>query len=526
VLSLLRYARNDNKPIEINKLLEMNQNTLYVDTANLSELTKSFKKFFLNDTSESITTYRKLTQKVAGYISEQISSQKQAYSGKSPQDLITQIAEFEIFPRQGMALETLLERTRDLVINHNISVYHPNCLAHLHCPTFIASLTAEMIISAFNQSMDSWDQAPAATMIEQAFCDELCKVYGFDNQADATFTGGGTMSNFMGLLLARDHYSQLNYNWNIQQKGLPPEASKFRILCAEFAHFTVAQSASILGLGENAVVKIKTNDFEEEAAALEDAIISLRAEGLIPIAYVTTAGTTDFGTVGQIGNLAEVAHDHGLWFHVDAAFGGALIFSEKHKYKLNGIHQADSVTVDFHKLFYQPISCGAFIVKNKKSFEYIRLHADYLNPESNEEFGILDLVYKSIQTTRRFDALKPFLALQHIGTEKFGEMIDYTIDLAAKVSDLIEIDPNFELATRTQINAVVFRYIPDENLLDSEIDDLNNEIKTKLLLSGKAIIGQTVVKGRAFLKFTLLNPMTEISSVIELMELIKEMGKR
>ena len=225
----------------------MNQNILYAEPANLSELTQSFKKFFLNDTSESVVQYRQLTKQVAGYISEQISTQKQAYSGKSPQELTAQIADFEIFPKEGTPLETLLERTRDLVINNNISVYHPNCLAHLHCPTFVASLTAEMIISAFNQSMDSWDQAPAATMIEQAFCDELCKVYGFDNQADATFTGGGTMSNFMGLLLARDHYSQQHYHWNIQKKGLPPEASKFRILCAEFAHFTVAQSASILG---------------------------------------------------------------------------------------------------------------------------------------------------------------------------------------------------------------------------------------------------------------------------------------
>jgi L-2,4-diaminobutyrate decarboxylase len=503
----------------------MNQeSTIYADTDNISELTQSFKKFFLNDDSESIAQYRKLTHKVADYISTQIASQSQAYSGKSPQDLINQIAEFEMFPKEGTPLESLLERTRDLVINNNISVYHPNCLAHLHCPTFVASLTAEMIISAFNQSMDSWDQAPAATMIEQAFCNELCRVYGFDNQADATFTGGGTMSNFMGLLLARDHYSQQHYNWNIQKRGLPPVASKFRILCAEFAHFTVAQSASILGLGENAVVKIKTNNFEEESSALEDTIIKLRAEGLIPIAYVTTAGTTDFGSFGNIGALAEVAHEHGLWFHVDAAFGGSLIFSEKHKYKLNGINQADSVTVDFHKLFYQPISCGVFLVKNKSSFEYIRLHADYLNPESNESLGILDLVYKSIQTTRRFDALKPFLSLQHIGTEKFGEMIDYTIDLASTISDVIEADSQFELATRTQINAVVFRFLPVGNLSEKAIDNLNNEIKTKLLLSGKAIIGQTAVHGKAFLKFTLLNPMTEASSVIELLNEIKSLG--
>jgi L-2,4-diaminobutyrate decarboxylase len=120
--------------------------------------------------------------------------------------------------------------------------------------------------------------------------------------------------------------------------------------------------------------------------------------------------------------------------------------------------------------------------------------------------------------------LKPFLSLQHIGTEKFGEMIDYTIDLAVTISDLLEADPHFELATRTQINAVVFRYLPEGNYSNQAIDDLNNAIKTKLLLSGKAIIGQTAVNGKAYLKFTLLNPMTESSSVIELMKEIKRVG--
>ncbi len=502
-----------------------NPNIITADEGQIKELTKAFKKYFLNNDSTSISTYKNITATLADSITRQIATQKQPYSGISPADLRDKIADLELFPQEGSPLNEVLATTQDLVLKHNISVYHPHCMAHLHCPTFIASLAAEMLISAFNQSMDSFDQAPAATMIEQVFCDELCKIYGFDSRADATFTGGGTMSNFMGLLLARDHFSKKNYDWDIQKNGLPPEASKFRILCAEFAHFTVMQSASILGLGENAVVKVKTNGMEEEADALEDAIIKLRLEGLIPIAYVTTAGTTDFGTVGQIGDLAEVAHNHGLWLHVDAAYGGALIFSEKHKYKLAGIHQADSVTVDFHKLFYQPISCGVFIVKNRDSFEYIRLHADYLNPESNEAVGIIDLVSKSIQTTRRFDALKPFISLQHIVTKRFGEMIDYTIDLAENISNFIENQPDFELANRTAINAVVFRYLP-KNITDNQrIDEINNEIKMQLLLSGKAIIGQTVLKGKAYLKFTLLNPMTQAEQVIELLDEIRELGK-
>lgn len=492
----------------------------------LLQATAEYKKYFLSDSTESMAAYRKSVAQAAEAIAGQIAGQQQPYSGKSPEELKNALSAIDFFPVNGTALDEVLKQTHALVIENNISTYHPLCMAHLHCPTFIASLAAEMIISAFNQSMDSWDQAPAATMIEQAFCDSLCQAYGFDEEADATMTGGGTMSNFMGLLLARDHYSKQNFGWDIQQQGLPPQASKFRILCSEFAHFTVMQSASILGLGQNAVIKINSENAGGEAATLEETIIQLRAEGLLPIAYVATAGTTDFGTISELDKLADCAQAHNLWLHVDAAYGGALIFSENHKHKLTGIEKADSVTVDFHKLFYQPISCGVFMVKNKNSFDYIRLHADYLNPEGNEEHGIIDLVYKSIQTTRRFDALKPFLALQHVGVKKLGEMLDYTIALAENISDIIDNDPRLELATRTPINAVVFRYLSEMPLQDAQVDEINNTIKMELLLSGKAIIGQTCVKNRAFLKFTLLNPMTAQEIVEELLEEIKILGKK
>lgn len=501
---------------------------IHQETANpsLQEISNQFKAYFLSDDSTSIATYRKTIQQVADSIATQIQSQTQPYIGKSPAELQSLIQAIDLFPTKGKDISEVLKQTKSLVIESNISVYHPHCLAHLHCPTFIASLAAEMIISAFNQSMDSWDQAPAATMIEQALCDELCQFYGFDKQADATFTGGGTMSNFMGLLLARDHFSQQQYNWNIQQKGLPEQASKFRILCAENAHFTIAQSASILGLGQNAIVKIIDKSLAENEQTLEQTILHLKEEGLIPIAYVTTAGTTDFGSLGNIEKLAEITQRHNMWLHVDAAFGGALMFSQKHKHKLKGIEKADSVTIDFHKLFYQPISCGVFIAKNKESFNYIRLHADYLNPESNAEFGILDLVYKSIQTTRRFDALKPFIALQHIGLENFEKMIDHTMAMAEEVSSIIENNPSFELAYKTPINAVVFRFKPSAAIDSVAVDTINNTIKTNLLLSGKAIIGQTYFNNKAYLKFTLLNPMTQTSEVIELLEEIKKMGDK
>lgn len=492
----------------------------------MHEANDAFRKYFLNDSDESIAAYKQAVKTVADSITRQIKEQKAAYNGKRPDWFRENLASLNLLPETGSPLKDLLDKTRELIIESNVSVSHPHCVAHLHCPPFISSLAAEMIITAFNQSMDSWDQAPAATMIEQALCDELCKVYGFGPEADAVFTGGGTMSNFMGLLLARDWYSKKHFNRDVQKQGLPLQASRFRILCSAQAHFSIAQSASLLGLGQEAVVKVNHTGFENELCALESAVQQLRRNGLLPIAYVATAGTTDFGTVGPIGSLADCARQNGLWLHVDAAYGGALMFSEKHKHKLQGIEKADSVTVDFHKLFYQAISCGVFMVKDRFSFEAIRLHAEYLNPEGNEDAGLLDLVYKSIQTTRRFDALKPFIALQHIGRKKLGEMLDYTIDLAKETGAVIERDPEFELAYKTPINAVVFRYLPKDISDPVETDALNIAIKSGLLLSGKAVIGQTVVNDRAFLKFTLLNPVTTIDDVTGLLRKIKQLGKK
>ncbi len=493
---------------------------IYNQSSVLVDQERAFTDYFLNSSDSSAEAYRSTIAGLADAIAEQIKTQQQPYSGESPASLKAAIDAVDIFPALGQPLQDVLDKTRHLILESNISVYHPHCLAHLHCPTFISSLVAELIISAFNQSMDSWDQSPAATLIEQAVCDKLCEIYGFDTDADATFTSGGTMSNFMALLLARDRYSKRQLNWDIQDKGLPPDASKLRILCGEDAHFSVVQSASILGLGKAAVVKIETGR-HEHVQTVNKVICDLKAEGLMPIAYVTTAGTTDFGAISNLAELADCVQSHQMWFHVDAAFGGALMFSEKHKHKLLGIEKADSVTIDFHKLFYQPISCGVFIVKNKADFDYIRLHADYLNPESNHDYGILDLVYKSIQTTRRFDALKPFIAMQHVGLQKFGDMIDHTINLAQQVSHHIEQDPDLELAYHTPINAVVFRYVPQDVHDEELIDKINDQIKLDLLLSGEAIIGQTSVNGKSFLKFTLLNPMTNFNDVLALLDKIK-----
>lgn len=241
------------------------------------------------------------------------------------------------------------------------------------------------------------------------------------------------------------------------------------------------------------------------------------------MAVVATAGTTDFGSVDPLGELAKIAHEWGAWLHVDAAYGGALLFSPRHREKISGIEFADSITIDFHKLLWQPIPCSAFLLRDARHFEAIKLHADYLNPESHEEEGIPNLVTTSLLTSRRFDALKLWISFQALGREKFGAMIDRTVVLAEHAASVIRGTPQLELVCEPQLSTVVFRYIP-HTVRDA--DFFNFELRQILFNEGIAVVGHTRVRGVQCLKFTCMNPATSERQIERLLRAIIERGKR
>lgn len=479
---------------------------------------------FLTGSPESAAAYEAANAAARRAVVEHFAKRSRPYSGATPGELAGMLAGEEVCPERGAPLEEVLAGVGESVLAHSIGVAHPACAGHLHCPPLVPALAAEVMISATNQSMDSWDQSPAATLVEERVVGWLCGLFGYGERGDGTFTSGGTQSNLMGLLLARDRYALENFGWSVREDGLPPEAGRFRVLCSEAAHFTVRQGAALLGLGERAVVPVATDgEFRVSPKALDGTLEELRADGLLPIALVGTAGTTDFGSVDPLAELAERAREHGLWLHVDAAYGGALALSERHRGKLAGIEQADSIAVDFHKQFYQPISASAFLVREGATLGLLRRHADYLNPEGDDESGVPNLVGKSLQTSRRFDALKLLVSLRTLGREGLAAMIEHTIEVAAGTARRIEEDPKLELASRPQTGAVVFRYRTE----DPGISDAVNEgIRDSLLRSGEAVLARTRVGGRSHLKFTILNPRTTVGHVERILEKVRAAGAR
>lgn len=447
----------------------------------------------------------------------------QPYSGEDPATLASSFHD-EVLPETGDELDTLWDRIAN-VISNSVIVTHPNTIAHLHCPPLIVAQAVEVVINALNQSMDSFDQAPAATLLEDKLVAWLCREAGLGTEAGGVFTSGGTQSNYMGLLLARDSCVDKSWNHSVRSRGLPVEARRLRILCSDVAHFTVEKSAAQLGLGTEAVVRIPTDDsFRMRLEMLRATLVELRREDLIPMAIVATAGTTDFGSIDPLAELAPIAREAGAWFHVDAAYGSALLFSARRRDLLKGIELADSISMDFHKLFWQPISCAAFLLHDSRQFQYMKMNADYLNPEIHEEMGIPNLVTRSVATTRRFDALKLWVSLQTLGRKKLGQMIDATIELASHAANFIRTRPELELIHEPVLGCVVFRYRPPHSAVDS--NSFNSRLRQHLLAKGLAVIGHTIVRGRQCLKLTCMNPTVSKEQIDDLLRLIVKQGKQ
>lgn len=476
----------------------------------------SWEKHFLRTGQAGADTYAAVMQHTTAAITSLYEDIDKPYSGMDPALLEQKIRQISL-DGSNSSLKRIVSETIELVGKNSIFTQHKNCIAHLHTVPLMPAIAAESIIAALNQSMDSWDQASAATYVEQKVVDWLCERYELGNKADGIFTSGGTQSNQMGLLLARDRVADTISGHSIQKLGLPDYASKLRIICSANSHFTVQKSASMMGLGERAVLSVPANDDGTiQLPALQKAVRDAKDEGLIPFALVATAGTTDHGAIDDIDALADIAQKEDIWLHVDGAYGGALILSS-HKHRLKGIERADSVSVDFHKLFYQTISCGSLLIKDRANFKYLLHHADYLNREHDE---LPNLVDKSIATTKRFDALKVYMTMQSVGPVALGAMYDHLLMQTQQIAQMVKGYAGFELLAEPALSTVLFRCVSET----VDMNRLNQKVRMEALVRGIAVLGETTVDGKSALKFTILNPCLTLSDFENLLTSIKNLA--
>jgi L-2,4-diaminobutyrate decarboxylase len=476
----------------------------------------------LSGSAQSIAAYQQAIEQSSRAVVEWL-KQPEMYQGKTVEQLRERIQ--LSFTQEGLGNQAAIERAVEYFLKDSLSVHHAQCVAHLHCPSLVISQAAEVLINATNQSMDSWDQSPSATLIEIKLIEWLREQIGYSAGDAGVFTSGGTQSNLMGLMLARDAFFA-RQGHSVQQHGLTGNLSKIKVFCSKEAHFSVQKNMALMGLGYQSVTQVETDAFSRMSLAdLKAKLAQAKANGDQVMAIVATAGTTDAGAIDPLPEITALAAEENIWVHVDAAWGGALLLSEKYRHYLDGLERADSVTLDFHKQFFQTISCGAFLLKEARHYELMRYQAAYLNSDFDEEHGVPNLVSKSLQTTRRFDALKLWMGLEALGKKQYAEIIDNGVTLAQQVAEYVHEQPELELVMTPQLASVLFRFRPEQTD-PAFVALLNQRIGDVLLASGSANVGVTEAEGVTCLKMTLLNPTVCLDDVKKLLGSVKETARQ
>lgn len=364
----------------------------------------------------------------------------------------------------------------------------PACAAHLHAPPLAVAVVADLVASTLNSSLDSWDQAPSGTVVESAVVRVIADLVGYGTQAAGSITSGGTESNLTALLLARDR---------------EPGGRQRQVFCSVDAHFSVAHATEVLGMGESAVVPVPVDAQRRmDVGELRRSISAARGRGAIPVAVVATAGTTDLGVIDPLVEIADVAAATGVWMHVDAAYGGGALFSDRLAALLTGIDRADSVALDLHKFGWQPVAAGVLLIRDATGFAPLERRVAYLNPEDDELAGYHGLLERSLRTTRRVDAFKMAVTLRALGRHGLGALVDRCHELAQLAAVSVAVNPRLELYQDPVLSTLAFRFLPQRG----DPDVINARLRRALLATGRAVVGRTEIDSTVYLKLTLLNP--------------------
>lgn len=384
------------------------------------------------------------------------------------------------------------------VISHSVVTDHPYFMNQMFGKTQPISFLADIIIAMLNTSMYTYEVAPVFSLIEKEIIANLGeRVWGKD-KGDGVFTAGGSMSNMNALFLARQYHLE-----QAKEKGLFG-AKPLSIFVSEQAHYSFTKGVNFLGFGVESLVKIKSNaDATINVDSLNKAITIEKEKGRHPLMLIGIAGTTISGTYDPLQALAKIAKQHQMWYHVDAAYGGALLFSDREKNRLNGIKHANSVSWNFHKVMGMSLSTSSFLTKEKgllnKAFN---ADAAYLFHEDAYDF---DLGQKSLRGGRRPDAFKLWLQWKHIGDKGLAAHVEKLRDAAIFLAETVKKTKELKLYQEPQSGIVLFRYF-QKGKPKTVLNQLNINIRETIFKEGKIIFNYSHIHNTVYLRCVILDP--------------------
>jgi glutamate/tyrosine decarboxylase-like PLP-dependent enzyme len=427
----------------------------------------------------------------------------------------------EPLPAQGLGVDEILARFESDVAPHAMQIPSPRYYGLFNPTPLPIAVWADALASAINQNGAAWRNSPSASVIEARVLRWLCDLVGYERESFGTLTSGGSEANLIGLKCARDGAQR-----DVREKGVRAATGQLIVYASEQSHYSLEKSVDILGLGRRGLRKIETDDrFHIRTDLLRETIASDKERGFIPCCIAGAAGATSTGIVDPLDELAEIALDNNCWFHVDAAYGGALAFSEKHRHLLCGIERADSITIDPHKWMFVPFACGAVLVRGGGRIlrEAFDITPEYLS----EERGGADVEYDFFRYgqlgTRRFNALKIWMALKFMGTRGYARIIERQIELTQYLARRLDELQDFERVGGIETAVCCFRFLPEEVRAQdaAKQDALQQKLQQHIERSREAWVSTTVLKGRRALRVNVNSFLTERRHIDDLVELVR-----
>ena len=442
-------------------------------------------------------------------------------------------------PADPTAWADLLEAWRTRLAPHLMNAFHPRTWGYFTPPPLFGSVLGETLAQVAHQGVDVWEAGPVAAFVEEEVIRWLCDLVGYGRGSFGLLTSGGVMANFIALAMARD--VQLR---ELRRMDHPPRGAALegaRVYASDQAHISVARGLDELGFPPETLAVLPSDDaFRLRGEAVAAAILRDRASGLTPFAIAAVAGSTNTGSVDQIGELAEVARREGLWLHVDAAYGAGARLSTAAASRVPDLELADSVTVDPHKWMYQAYDIGGLVVRDgglleatfgRKRPEYYRGgdapgERDKAARDAEDHgAGQLNFYRLGFEGTRRWRALKLWLSWQHLGTSGFGRLIDMNLELAAYLARRVnEADDLEAQPAEPELSVVCFRHLPWPRPSDAELDAHQDRLQTALEASGDGWLSTTRLRGSTYLRAGIMNHTSTEADVDQLLATLRSLA--
>jgi glutamate/tyrosine decarboxylase-like PLP-dependent enzyme len=394
-------------------------------------------------------------------------------------------------PEAPRDFSELLEQLSRDVLGPMSRLAHPGYFAFIPASSTFPGALGDLIASALDIDVGSWMSAAGPSQVELVVLDWFKSWIGYPPESAGILVSGGSAANITALACARESL-------------VGPMSDRIVLYTADQTHSSVARAARLLGFRPDQV-RILPSDGEHRLRldALIGAIDADSRAGRQPLIVAANAGATNSGAVDRLAELAEICHERGLWLHVDGAYGGFASLSERGRVALAGIELADSVTLDPHKWLYQPIECGALLVRDGELLaQAFTINPDYLADYKTQAVNFSDL---GLQLTRSARALKIWLSFNYFGAQAFRAAIDRSIDLAEIAERLVRESPSLELLSPASLGIIAFRRRFDGVDDESTLERLNAELVTQFELSGRGLVSSTRLRGRYAIRMCVMN---------------------